>query len=87
MAGRSGGPSLEASRLYLSKKFPSSGALVGHPSFACFSSGSNTPVISSEGQQLRYCGSGFGYDDVIIMGDPDDMKVRLANTAGADEPC
>lgn len=31
----------------------------------------------SEGQQLRYCGSGFGYDDIIIKGNPDDMKVCL----------
>jgi len=29
---------------------------------------------SAQGQQLRYCGSGFGYDDVIIQGNPDDMK-------------
>jgi NADPH-dependent 2,4-dienoyl-CoA reductase/sulfur reductase-like enzyme/nitrite reductase/ring-hydroxylating ferredoxin subunit len=29
---------------------------------------------SAQGQQLRYCGSGFGYDDVIIKGNPDDMK-------------
>jgi len=29
---------------------------------------------SAQGQQLRYCGSGFGYDEVIIKGNPDDMK-------------
>ena len=28
-----------------------------------------------EGQQLRYCGSGVGYDDVIIDGNPEEMKV------------
>lgn len=30
-----------------------------------------------EGQQLRYCGYGMGYDDVIIKGDPGAMKVGL----------
>ncbi|KIM84275.1 hypothetical protein PILCRDRAFT_818616 [Piloderma croceum F 1598] len=29
---------------------------------------------SAQGQQLRYCGSGFGYDDIIIKGNPDEMK-------------
>lgn len=28
-----------------------------------------------EGQQLRYCGIGEGYDDIIIQGSPDEMKV------------
>lgn len=28
-----------------------------------------------EGQQLRYCGVGAGFDDVIIVGNPDEMKV------------
>ncbi|KAI0926250.1 hypothetical protein AcW1_008468 [Taiwanofungus camphoratus] len=33
------------------------------------------PVFwSSQGQQLRYCGVGAGFDDVIIQGDPDEMK-------------
>lgn len=27
------------------------------------------------GQQLRYCGIGQHYDDVIINGDPGEMKV------------
>ncbi len=31
----------------------------------------------TEGQQLRYCGVGAGFDDVIIDGNPDEMKVRL----------
>ncbi|CAE6416459.1 unnamed protein product [Rhizoctonia solani] len=29
---------------------------------------------SAQGQQLRYCGIGTGYDDVIIKGNPGDMK-------------
>jgi len=29
---------------------------------------------SAQGQQLRYCGTGVGYDDIIIKGNPDDMK-------------
>ncbi|KAG8746964.1 hypothetical protein FRC10_002763 [Ceratobasidium sp. 414] len=29
---------------------------------------------SAQGQQLRYCGIGIGYDDVIIKGNPDEMK-------------
>ncbi|KIJ66647.1 hypothetical protein HYDPIDRAFT_85907 [Hydnomerulius pinastri MD-312] len=33
------------------------------------------PVFwSAQGQQLRYCGVGAGYDDVIIKGDPEEMK-------------
>ncbi|ESK86596.1 rhodocoxin reductase [Moniliophthora roreri MCA 2997] len=34
-----------------------------------------TPVFwSAQGQQLRYCGYGVGFDDVIIKGDPNEMK-------------
>lgn len=33
------------------------------------------PVFwSAQGQQLRYCGVGAGFDDVIIVGNPDEMK-------------
>ncbi|KAJ8586931.1 hypothetical protein M405DRAFT_882996 [Rhizopogon salebrosus TDB-379] len=33
------------------------------------------PVFwSAQGQQLRYCGLGAGYDDIIIHGNPDEMK-------------
>ena len=32
-------------------------------------------IVSSEGQQLRYCGFGAKHEDVIIKGEPDDMKV------------
>ncbi|KAG6854380.1 hypothetical protein C0991_007371 [Blastosporella zonata] len=33
------------------------------------------PVFwSAQGQQLRYCGIGHGYDDVFISGDPGEMK-------------
>ncbi|KDQ56956.1 hypothetical protein JAAARDRAFT_35554 [Jaapia argillacea MUCL 33604] len=33
------------------------------------------PVFwSAQGQQLRYCGVGAGFDDVIIKGDPGEMK-------------
>ena len=31
----------------------------------------------AEGQQLRYCGIGTGYEDVIIKGNPNEMKVIL----------
>ncbi|KAI6039787.1 hypothetical protein EDC04DRAFT_1612968 [Pisolithus marmoratus] len=31
---------------------------------------------SAQGQQLRYCGTGAGYEDVIIKGDPGEMKVQ-----------
>lgn len=31
--------------------------------------------VSSEGQQLRYCGFGAKHEDVIIKGEPGDMKV------------
>lgn len=27
-----------------------------------------------EGQQLRYCGIGAGYDDIYIQGNPAEMK-------------
>jgi apoptosis-inducing factor 3 len=27
-----------------------------------------------EGQQLRYCGVGVGYDDIYIQGNPAEMK-------------
>ncbi|ELU42680.1 flavoprotein [Rhizoctonia solani AG-1 IA] len=30
-----------------------------------------------EGQQLRYCGIGAGHEDVIIKGNPDEMKVSV----------
>jgi hypothetical protein len=36
-----------------------------------------TWIFPVEGQQLRYCGNGVGYDDVIIKGNPDDMKVSV----------
>ncbi|KAH7339741.1 flavoprotein [Rhizoctonia solani] len=29
---------------------------------------------SAQGQQLRYCGIGSGYDDIIIKGNPEEMK-------------
>jgi len=29
---------------------------------------------SAQGQQLRYCGVGVGFDDVILQGNPDEMK-------------
>ena len=36
-----------------------------------------TYLISAEGQQLRYCGVGAGFDDVIVDGNLEEMKVRL----------
>jgi len=33
------------------------------------------PVFwTAQGQQLRYCGIGAGYDDIVIQGNPDEMK-------------
>ena len=32
----------------------------------------------SEGQQLRCCGVGAGYDDIIIDGNPEEMKVSAS---------
>ena len=29
---------------------------------------------SAEGQQLRYCGIGLGFDDVYIQGNPGELK-------------
>jgi hypothetical protein len=29
-----------------------------------------------EGQQLRYCGIGTKFEDVIIQGNPDELKVN-----------
>lgn len=43
-------------------------------------SGSEQPFVkvpvfwSAQGQQLRYCGLGHDYDDIIIKGDPGEMK-------------
>lgn len=34
----------------------------------------------TEGQQLRYCGYGAKFEDVIIKGEPADLKVRLFPT-------
>lgn len=36
--------------------------------------------MSSEGQQLRYCGLGAGYDDIIIHGNIGEMKVTHMGT-------
>jgi len=33
------------------------------------------PVL--EGQNLRYCGVGAGYDDIIINGNLDELKVCI----------
>lgn len=32
-------------------------------------------ICVAEGQQLRYCGIGHKYDDVIIKGNVDELKV------------
>ena len=39
------------------------------------------PVSVVEGQNLRYCGIGAGYDDVVITGDLDELKVRASCVA------
>ena len=36
-------------------------------------------ISGVEGQQLRYCGVGAGYDDVIIDGSTEEMKARIIN--------
>lgn len=50
-----------------------------------FSSGSCAPnfslgiiysILQSEGQQLRYCGLGHSYDDILVKGNPAELKVR-----------
>ncbi|PIL29845.1 hypothetical protein GSI_08052 [Ganoderma sinense ZZ0214-1] len=41
------------------------------------------PVFwSAQGQQLRYCGVGAGFDDVIIDGNPEEMKFVAYYTKG-----
>ncbi|CAE6419832.1 unnamed protein product [Rhizoctonia solani] len=37
---------------------------------------------SAQGQQLRYCGIGAGYEDIIIKGSPDEMKFVAYYTKG-----
>ena len=32
------------------------------------------------GQNLRYCGIGAGYDDIVIDGNLDELKVRVDRT-------
>jgi apoptosis-inducing factor 3 len=32
-------------------------------------------LLIAEGQQLRYCGYGAKYEDILIKGDPNDLKV------------
>jgi len=40
------------------------------------------PVFwSAQGQQLRYCGVGAGFEDVIIVGNPDEMEVAASMQA------
>lgn len=41
----------------------------------CFIQANNLTWSNVVGQQLRYCGIGNQYDDVIIKGDPGEMKV------------
>ena len=36
--------------------------------------GLNANTVLVEGQQLRYCGIGIGYDDVYIQGNPAELK-------------
>ena len=38
--------------------------------------------IPVEGQQLRYCGVGAGFDDVYIDGNPEELKVRSPRRRG-----
>lgn len=36
-------------------------------------------ICSVEGQQLRYVGLGVGFDDVIVKGNPAEMKVSVVH--------
>lgn len=38
-----------------------------------------------EGQQLRYCGLGHGYDDVFVKGNPGELKASDTMEADLDE--
>lgn len=61
--------------LNLSLKFQSSGVLV-RASSSSRSAYAYSLVLrmDAEGQQLRYCGTGAGHDDIIVKGDPGEMK-------------
>ncbi|KII89745.1 hypothetical protein PLICRDRAFT_107672 [Plicaturopsis crispa FD-325 SS-3] len=51
------------------------GRAVGHNIARSPQKFAKTPVFwSAQGQQLRYCGSGIGYDEVIVKGDPGELK-------------
>lgn len=62
--------------LNLSSKSLFSGVLVRCPSFRSANAYSMHEFVFryAEGQQLRYCGTGAGHDDIIIKGDPGEMK-------------
>ena len=66
-------------RSSLLRRFLFSGVLVSHH----FSRRLKKDSLLVEGQQLRYCGVGHGYDRVIIKGNVDEMKVRLATLCDA----
>lgn len=76
MAAQSVGP-LQVSRIrFLSRRCPYSGVPVSYHGEVIGDFKTKAILSFSEGQQLRYCGSGVGYDDVIIDGNPDEMKVN-----------
>ena len=56
------------------RRFPFFGALVCLFPQKYLRSGFN---VFSEGQQLRYCGLGHGYDDIFVKGNPGDLKVSV----------
>ena len=74
----------------LSRKFPSFGVdvsvlfalgLINPPmKWALFS------FLVAEGQNLRYCGIGTGFDDVIITGNLDELKVCIGLRANRNCP-
>jgi len=50
------------------------GQIIGNPDSLSVTFAKVPIFWSAQGQQLRYCGIGEGYDDIIIQGSPDEMK-------------
>jgi hypothetical protein len=60
-------------RVNHSLRFQSSGVLVRN--WVGKAKETLTSKLTIEGQQLRYCGVGAGFDDIIVDGDLEAMKV------------
>jgi len=50
------------------------GQIIGNPDNLSVTFAKVPIFWSAQGQQLRYCGIGEGFDDIIIQGSPDEMK-------------